>query len=258
MPAAYVRRRGRRPRAGVESRIANISRVSIVIPIYHDAAALARTLASGDLDGAEILVAATTEDDAALAPLRAAYPAVVWIVAVRGRAAQMNAAAAAATGDWIIFLHGDTRLPAAWRDAIAAAETHGREAGCFRFALDAPGLAARAIAAGVRVRVAIVDLPYGDQALFVRRDVFRALGGYTPLSIMEDVDLVRRLKRRGPIMRSPLPAVTSARRWQRDGWIRRTILNLVLIGMYYAGVDPAILARLDARVRRPSAGDAAT
>ncbi len=204
----------------------------------------------------EILVAATPEDDASLATLRAAYPAVIWIVAARGRAAQMNAAAAAATGDWIMFLHADTRLPAAWRDAVAEAERHATPAGCFRFALDAPGLAARAIAAGVRVRVAVFGLPYGDQALFVRRDVFRALGGYTVLPIMEDVDLVWRLKSHGGIMRSPLPAVTSARRWQRDGWLRRTMLNVVLIGLFYAGVKPSVLARLDARVRRTSAREA--
>ncbi len=168
----------------------------------------------------------------------------------------MNAAAAAATGDWIVFLHADTRLPAGWRDAVAAAETQSRAAGCFRFALDAPGLAARAIAAGVRMRVAVFGLPYGDQALFVRRDVFGALGGYTVLPIMEDVDLVRRLKSHGGIMRSPLPAVTSARRWQRDGWLRRTMLNVVLIGLFYAGVKPSVLARLDARLRRAPTRDA--
>jgi hypothetical protein len=105
----------------------------------------------------------------------------------------------------------------------------------------------------VRLRCAIFGLPYGDQALFVRRDLFQSLGGYTIMSIMEDVDLVRRLKRHGGVMRSPLTAVTSARRWQRDGWIRRTIGNVVLIGMYCAGVGHTTLARWDARIRR-SAG----
>jgi rSAM/selenodomain-associated transferase 2 len=210
-------------------------------------------LASGVLDDAHVLVSATIEDKASIAPLRALHPAVTWITAVRGRASQMNAAAAEATGDWIMFLHADTRLPSAWRDAIASAEAHGRAAGCFRFALDAPGLLPRAIAVGVRLRCAIFGLPYGDQALFVRRDLFQSLGGYTIMSIMEDVDLVRRLKRHGGVMRSPLTAVTSARRWQRDGWIRRTIGNVVLIGMYCAGVGHTTLARWDARIRR-SAG----
>jgi rSAM/selenodomain-associated transferase 2 len=203
-----------------------------------------------------VLVAATAEEDAALAPLRAAHPEVVWIVAPRGRATQMNAAAAASTGDWILFLHADTRLPSAWRQAIASAEAHAVVAGCFRFALDAPGLAARAIAVGVRVRVALFALPYGDQALFVRRDVFRALGGYTALPIMEDVDLVRRLKAHGGMLRSPLRAITSARRWQRDGWLRRTMLNVVLIALFHAGVEPSVLARLDARLRRRGTPDA--
>jgi hypothetical protein len=161
----------------------------------------------------------------------------------------MTAGAAAASGDWVVFLHADTRLPARWPDAIAAAAvTPAVVAGCFRFALDAPGASARAVELGVRVRVALCGLPYGDQALFVRRDVFHAIGGYRDLPIMEDVDLVRRLAARGRLLRSRLPALTSARRWQRDGWMRRTGLNILLILLYFAGIAPARLARLDRRV----------
>jgi hypothetical protein len=87
----------------------------------------------------------------------------------------------------------------------------------------------------------------------VRREVFCAIGGYRDLPIMEDVDLVRRLAARGRLLRSRLPAVTSARRWQRDGWIRRTLLNLVLILLYFAGVSPLRLARLNGGRRRPGA-----
>ena len=84
-----------------------------------------------------------------------------------------------------------------------------------------------------------------DQALFVRRDVFVAIGGYADIPIMEDVDLVRRLRAKGRLLRSPLPAVTSARRWEEDGWGRRTARHLALIVRYLAGTPPERLVRLD-------------
>jgi rSAM/selenodomain-associated transferase 2 len=218
---------------------------SVIIPVYRDADALARTLASTDFTGAELVVSSTRGDDS-LAPLREKRPDIVWVEAPRGRALQMNAGAAFARGDWLVFLHADTRLPSGWPAAIDAARRDPRAiAGCFRFALDSPSPIARAIELGVRTRVALFALPYGDQVIFVRRDVFEAIGGYSHLPIMEDVDLVRRLRRRGRLFRSAMPAVTSARRWERDGWIRRTARHLMLISLYFLGVPPARLARLD-------------
>ncbi|MGH9141705.1 MAG: TIGR04283 family arsenosugar biosynthesis glycosyltransferase [Vicinamibacterales bacterium] len=219
---------------------------SVIIPVYHDAAALERTLALTDFSGAELIVAATPRDRT-LTALRATRPDIVWIDAPAGRAIQMNAGAAFASAEWLLFLHADTRLPSSWTDAIAAADQDRRVvAGCFAFALDSPAAIARVIEIGVRVRVALFGLPYGDQALFVRRRVFEEMGGYGQLPIMEDVDLVRRLARRGRLYRSPLPALTSARRWHRDGWITRTGRHLFLIALYLCGVPPSRLIRLDA------------
>ena len=224
--------------------------VSIIIPVYRDAEALARTLAATNSYGAPLIVVSTTGDDS-VATLRAGRPDIVWVDAPRGRALQMNAGAAVATGEWLVFLHADTRLPPRWTDAIDAAARDPRvNAGCFRLALDSRSPMARAIELGVRVRVALLGLPYGDQAIFVRRDAFDALGGYAALPIMEDVDLVRRLRRRGRLFRSALPATTSARRWERDGWIRRTALHLALIVLYFGGVPPGRLAGLDPARRR--------
>jgi rSAM/selenodomain-associated transferase 2 len=212
--------------------------VSIIIPVYRDAEALARTLDTTDFDGAEVIVAAA-EGDASLALLRASRLDLTWVTAPRGRARQMNAGAAVAHGGWLLFLHADTRLTPGWRAAIDRAHTHaGVNLGCFRFALDSPSLAARLIEMGVRLRVRLFALPYGDQALFVRREAFAELGGYTDLPIMEDVDLVRRLRDTGRLYAASEEAVTSARRWEEDGWLRRTARHLSLIVRYFAGVHP--------------------
>jgi rSAM/selenodomain-associated transferase 2 len=218
---------------------------SVIIPVYRDAEALVRTLAFTDFAGAELIVSSTT-DDGSLASLRHDRPDIVWVDAPRGRGCQMNAGAAVARGEWLLFLHADTRLPSGWADVIDAASRETSViAGCFRFALDSSAPAARLIELGVRARVAVLGLPYGDQAIFVRRDVFEAMGGYAPIPIMEDVDLVRRLRRRGRLLRSVKPAITSARRWERDGWIGRTARHLLLIALYFCGVSPARLAGLD-------------
>lgn len=222
--------------------------ISVIVPVYDDAEVLARTLAATDFSGVELIVAAAS-GDASLAALRASWPDLIWVEAPRGRARQMNAGAAAARGEWLVFLHADTRLPPGWQQTIEAADRDPRvHAGCFRFALDSRARLARVIELGVRLRVALLGLPYGDQALFVRRPVFEALGRYADLPIMEDVDLIRRLRARRPagsLFRASAAAITSARRWERDGWIRRTARHLALILLYFCGVPPDRLVRLD-------------
>jgi rSAM/selenodomain-associated transferase 2 len=212
--------------------------ISIIIPVYQDADALARALDVTDFSGAEVIVA-TAIGDSSLNALRAARPDLIWVSAPQGRARQMNAGAAIARGEWLVFLHADTHLPAAWRDAIDRARADTRVGlGCFRFALDSRAAAARVIELGVRLRVRLFGLPYGDQALFVRREVFAELGGYSDVPIMEDVDLVRRLRARGRLFRASERAVTSARRWEEDGWVKRTARHLRLILRYFAGIHP--------------------
>jgi rSAM/selenodomain-associated transferase 2 len=223
--------------------------VSVVIPVLHDTEALTRMLDATDFGDAQVIVAATPDDRTSLAALRAARPGVRWVETERGRARQMNAGAACAQGRWLIFLHADTHLPLEWRRAIEGADSDPRaDAGCFRFALDSVSAAARVIELGVRLRVRVFSLPYGDQAIFVRRDRFQAIGGYADVPIMEDVDLVRRLgrgRRRGWLFRAAELAVTSARRWERDGWIRRTSRHVFMILLYFAGIPPKRLLSLD-------------
>ena len=166
------------------------------------------------------------------------------VFVIRGieRAAQMNAGARRATGDWLLFLHADSRLPPGWENALRAVprDTIG---GWFRFALDDEAWQARLIERGVAWRVRWLRLPYGDQGLFVRRDVFESMGGFREWPFLEDVDFVRRLVRLGPTFELPLPLATSARRWRRDGWFRRSARNMAIVSCYFAGVSPARLAR---------------
>lgn len=212
--------------------------ISVIIPVFHDATALARTLGAMAFDGAEVIVAAA-EGDASVAALRASRGDLIWVTAACGRARQMNAGAAVASGDWLLFLHADTCLMPGWREAVDRAHADAEvNLGCFRFALDSPSPAARLIELGVRIRVRWFGLPYGDQALFVRREAFTALGGYSDLPIMEDVDLVGRLRKTGRLHAASEQAVTSARRWEEDGWLRRTARHLSLIVRYFAGVHP--------------------
>ncbi|MEI6159555.1 MAG: TIGR04283 family arsenosugar biosynthesis glycosyltransferase [Roseococcus sp.] len=168
------------------------------------------------------------------------------ILAPRGRGFQLAAGATAARGEWLLFLHADTRLGAGWEEALLAALEHPGQAHYFRFALDDPSPQARRLEAAVAWRCRWMALPYGDQGLLISRALYDALGGFRPLPLMEDVDLVRRLGRArlAPMAAS---AITSAERWQRDGWWRRSARNLLTLSLYFAGVPPERLARFYAR-----------
>jgi rSAM/selenodomain-associated transferase 2 len=219
--------------------------VSIVIPNKNDTAAVARLL--GQLPAAdpamEVIVCSTGASDAAFDALRRARPDVHWLEEQPGRARQLNAGAARATGEWLWFVHADSTLPEGWRQMFRSLTDARVVGGSFAFALDAPAWQARVIERGVAFRVRWFALPYGDQGLFVRRTVFEQLGGFAAIPLMEDVDFVRRLRRRGPLRHLDLKLVTSARRWQRDGWFRRSAGNLMILGMYLLGVSPERLAR---------------
>lgn len=219
--------------------------ISVVIPVWRDTARLLALLDSlpARLD-VEVIVATTIDEHAEIGAAVANRLGVRVVAGSRGRGAQMNAGAGLATGDWLLFLHADSQLPIAAFDEIASLSTDRRTAGgAFRFALDAPGWRARFMEWGTAQRMRWFGLAYGDQGLFVRRAVFQQLGGYLDVPVMEDVDLVRRLRRVGRLHHSSLPLVTSARRWHKDGWFRRMGRNWWLMTLYAAGVHPRRLAR---------------
>ena len=220
--------------------------ITVVIPVLNDAAALASLLSTLLADPTlEIIVVDGSEaSDPVQGALREQYSAVRWMRSARGRGAQMNHGARHARGRWLVFLHADTRLGVGWTNALRRLDEEPRiVGGSFRFALDSPARWARWIEWGVRIRVRLFDLAYGDQALFVRRTVFEELGGYRELPLMEDVDFIRRLRRHGQLEHVDVPALTSARRWERDGWFRRTVDNAVLVALFLSGYPPERLAR---------------
>jgi rSAM/selenodomain-associated transferase 2 len=220
--------------------------VTVVIPVLNDTTALTSLLPTLPADPSVqvVVVDGGLGYELAFDALRERHPAVEWVRSARGRGVQMNIGATCARGRWLLFLHADTRLGAGWLDLLRRLDDHPSiVGGSFRFALDSTARWARWIERGVRLRVRLFDLPYGDQALFARRDVFGKLGGYRDLPLMEDVDFIRRLRRRGRLEHADVPALTSARRWERDGWVRRTVENAALILLFLAGWSPASLAR---------------
>lgn len=219
--------------------------VSIVIPVWRDEDALRRNLGSLKVPPTgEVIVSCAFDDALRYQSLRESYPTVQWTSTARGRGIQMNAGARLARGSWIVFLHADSELPPDWFGIVERA--HARPeivGGSFQLGIESTDWRARLIEAGVRLRVRLLDLPYGDQALFVRRHVFNAIGGYRDLPLMEDVDFVRRLGRAGPLLHAHSPVLTSARRWTRDGWIRRTAQNATLTSRFLLGASAARLAQ---------------
>jgi rSAM/selenodomain-associated transferase 2 len=166
------------------------------------------------------------------------------VSAPRGRGGQLAAGAAAATGDWLLFLHADTLLAPGWRTAADRhIERQRGKAACFRFRLDAREWQARLVEAGVALRVRLLALPYGDQGLLISRRLYDEIGGYRPVPLMEDVDLVRRIG--GPrLERLGVAALTSPERWRQDGWLRRSLRNLVCLVLYRSGMSAERVARL--------------
>ncbi|OFW12826.1 MAG: hypothetical protein A3F70_08400 [Acidobacteria bacterium RIFCSPLOWO2_12_FULL_67_14] len=219
--------------------------VSIVVPVWQDHDALAELLRTlPPHSRAETIVVVARDDAWRYRDLQNQFEWVRWVTAPRGRGGQMDAGAAVARGRWLLFLHADSRLPPGWSNVIDGADRKpGIVGGAFRFALDSKDVRARVLELGVRLRVALFHMPYGDQALFARRSAFDAVGGFRGLPLMEDVDLVRRLKRHGTLYCDPAAVTTSARRWERDGWARRSVRNLILLTKYLAGVEPVHLAR---------------
>jgi rSAM/selenodomain-associated transferase 2 len=212
-------------------------RISAVVPTLNGAGHLRQCLESIS-EADEIIVADGGSTDCTQEIARELGARL--IPAPRGRGAQLAAGAQAATGEILLFMHADTRVSPGWAEQARGAARHTRPA-CFRFRLDDCAWQARLIERGVAIRTGLLGLPYGDQGLVVRRDVYDRSGGFRPLPLMEDVDILRRLER--PITLKA-EALTSAERWRRDGWLRRSLRNIACLSLWKVGLSPHHVAAL--------------
>jgi rSAM/selenodomain-associated transferase 2 len=224
-------------------------RQSIVVPALDEAGQIAAALASARGPRvAEVIVVDGGSADDTVAIARATGAAV--LAAGRGRARQMNAGAAAALGDILLFLHADTRLPPGFDAEVAAALADPTVVGGrFDLRLEPATPFLDLTAALINLRSRLTRIATGDQALFVRRDVFAAMGGFADLPLMEDVAFTRALKRRGGIACLRARVVTSSRRWQRDGPLRTVLLMWWLRFLFWCGVPAERLKRSYADTR---------
>lgn len=219
-----------------------ISNISVIIPTLNEEARLGKTLAHlQNIAGLEIIVADGGSSDATVIIAKKAGARITSSSA--GRGCQQNNGAAIASGDIFLFLHGDTLLPAGFTGMIRSCLTRrGVVAGAFELATDLRGPAIQFITAMANFRARHLQLPYGDQALFLTRQTFLATGGFPEIEIMEDFALAGKLRKIGRIEIVPAAVITSGRRWQKKGLLLTTLINQAVIIGYLLGLSPTSLA----------------
>lgn len=219
--------------------------VSVIVPALNAERTLRpvlAVLAAGQPDEIVVVDGASGDGTPDIAKRRGARV----ISAPRGRGSQLAAGAAAATGDWFLFVHADTVLSPDWMRSVGEFAGDSGNVMCaasFAFGLDDPAPQARRIERWVRRRVRLLALPYGDQGLLISRAFYEAIGGYRPIPIMEDVDIVRRIGRHR-LRVLDATAFTSAVRYRQGGWWARPVRNLFCLALYFAGASPERIRRI--------------
>ncbi len=218
--------------------------VSVIIPTLNEAEHLPLTLKHARASEAvEIIVADGGSRDETLRVAQS--DGAVIVNNATGRAQQMNEGAAVAHGETLLFLHADTLLPPGYSEAVLSTlRRPDVVGGAFRFKIRDPFPGRWLVESTTNLRSRLWRMPYGDQALFIRRWAFDELGGFPDLPIMEDYEFVRRLRRLGKLALLEASVLTSARRWQRLGFLRTTLINKFVILGYRCGVSPTKLAAL--------------
>ncbi len=215
--------------------------LAVVIPTLNAARTLPATLAAlGPVS--EVIVSDGGSSDATR---QIAIDAGARVIAApAGRGSQIAAGIGAAEQPWLLILHADTCLRDGWQTDVSAHMVENpAKAGYFRFAVRSADPRARRLERMVAWRCRVLALPYGDQGLLIHRDLLCAVGGMGDLPLMEDVDLIRRLGRRRLVALDAV-ALTSAEKWHRDGWYRRSARNLGCLLLWFAGLPPRWIVRL--------------
>ena len=228
--------------------------ISVIIPTLNEHLVLEKTLIhTAALDLGELLVVDGGSTDITVPTAQdfcAKTPDTQLITALRGRAHQMNAGAKASRGDVLLFLHADTQLPVgAGRIIESALSDRTVVGGRFDVRFDSSSAWSRIISSFMNRRSRLTGISTGDQALFVRRQVFERLGGFAEIPLMEDIDFSRRLKRAGRIAALRHTVTTSFRRWETQGPLRTILLMWTLRFLYWSGVSPHRLQDFYATVR---------
>lgn len=216
--------------------------ISVVLPAIDEAGGIARSLRSArhPLVVDRIVVDGGSRDRTREI---AADEGATVVSSTPGRACQMNAGAALARGKVLLFLHADTRLPAEFADAVREAIAGGAVGGRFDVSIRGRHPGFPLLSAAINLRSRLTRISTGDQAMFVRREVFAALGGFPPIPLMEDVALSRSLRAAGPIAALRERVSTSGRRWEEHGFTRTILQMWGLRLAYRLGVPPAVLSR---------------
>ncbi|MBP0013999.1 MAG: TIGR04283 family arsenosugar biosynthesis glycosyltransferase [Roseofilum sp. SBFL] len=227
----------------------NVSMISVIIPVLNEVDQILSTVARVQQGKeVEIIVVDGGSTDGTVESLK--QEGIKVIQTTPGRGHQMNEGARNARGEYLLFLHGDTRLPREYdewvRDILPQPEV---VAGAFELRIGSENWGYRMVEWGVKWRSHLCQLPYGDQAIFLSRARFEQVGGFPELPILEDWHLIQSLKPLGKIAIAPLPVVTSARRWQRLGIWRTTAINQGVLIANFLGVDLHRIARWYRKIR---------
>jgi rSAM/selenodomain-associated transferase 2 len=224
----------------------NAPKISIIIPVFNEASTLEATLTRlQDISDVEVIIVDGESRDETV-DIAKRFDKRFKVTTTRaGRAHQMNVGAAIATGDILLFLHADTHLPPEFDTLVRQAlQNPSTIAGAFELRIDANLRGLRLIEKMVNMRSRLFSMPYGDQAIFLKASIFHDIGGFPDIPIMEDFELILRLRRQGQITIIPLPILTSGRRWQKLGVVKTTLINQLIIVGYFLGIPPSQLVRV--------------
>jgi rSAM/selenodomain-associated transferase 2 len=219
-------------------------KLSVIIPVLNESQVLSQTLEAllAHAGSPEIIVVDGCSTDNSAETARK-YTSRV-LLCPRGRGIQQDTGARQAQGDVLLFLHGDTRLPFGFEEHIRQALCDPKVVfGAFVLAIDPPSPILKLISLTANLRSMVLKMPYGDQALFMRRSAYLRAGGFRLWPVMEDVDLVRRLHGIGDFKLIREPVHTSARRWEKETPVRTTLRNWSLMIRYFLGASPQTLVR---------------